>query len=145
VWNSEERRRRADNDWGYALYLGITYYGLWILAAARTLVYKKHISLTELPGSLAARGARGVPINTSSRGGGARRGFQSEVPLHGSACAPRRHREMDREATCRNRYARLHDWRGLAAARQDRRRSSRSESGPARPGLGRIREVRNGG
>jgi hypothetical protein len=48
VWNSEERRRRADNDLGYALYLGIPYYGRWILAAARMLVDKNHISLTEL-------------------------------------------------------------------------------------------------
>lgn len=48
VWNSEERRRRADNDLGYTLYLGLPYYGRWILAAARMLVDKNHISLTEL-------------------------------------------------------------------------------------------------
>ena len=48
VWNSEERRRRADNDLGYALYLGIPYYGRWILSAARMLVDKNHISLAEL-------------------------------------------------------------------------------------------------
>ncbi len=48
VWNSEERRRRADNDLGYALYLGIPYYGRWILSAARMLVDKNHVSLTEL-------------------------------------------------------------------------------------------------
>ena len=48
VLNSEERRRRADNDLGYALYLGIPYYGRWILAAARMLVDKNHISLVEL-------------------------------------------------------------------------------------------------
>ena len=48
IWNSEERRRRADNDLGYALYLGIPYYGRWILAAARMLVDKNHISLVEL-------------------------------------------------------------------------------------------------
>jgi hypothetical protein len=33
---------------GYALYLGIPYYGRWILAAARMLVDKNHISLAEL-------------------------------------------------------------------------------------------------
>jgi thiocyanate hydrolase subunit beta len=48
VWNSEERRRRADNDLGSALYLGIPYYGRWILAAARMLVDKNHVSLAEL-------------------------------------------------------------------------------------------------
>jgi len=48
VWNSEERRRRADNDVGYTLYLGVPYYGRWIWAAARMLVDKKHITLTEL-------------------------------------------------------------------------------------------------
>jgi thiocyanate hydrolase subunit beta len=48
VWNSEERRRRADNDLGYTLYLGMPYYGRWIWAAARMMVDKKHISLNEL-------------------------------------------------------------------------------------------------
>ena len=48
VWTSEERRRRADNDLGYTLYLGMPYYGRWIWSAARMLVDKKHISLTEL-------------------------------------------------------------------------------------------------
>lgn len=48
VWNSEERRRRADNDLGYTMYLGLPYYGRWIWAAARMLVDKKHIALTEL-------------------------------------------------------------------------------------------------
>ena len=48
IWNSEERRRRADNDLGYTLYLGMPYYGRWIWSAARMLVDKKHISLAEL-------------------------------------------------------------------------------------------------
>jgi hypothetical protein len=48
IWNAEERRRRADNDLGYTLYLGMPYYGRWIWAAARMLVDKNHISLTEL-------------------------------------------------------------------------------------------------
>jgi len=42
------RRRRADNDLGYTLYLGMPYYGRWIWAAARMLVDKNHISLSEL-------------------------------------------------------------------------------------------------
>jgi thiocyanate hydrolase subunit beta len=48
IWTAEERRRRADNDLGYTLYLGVPYYGRWIWSAARMLVDKKHISLTEL-------------------------------------------------------------------------------------------------
>ena len=28
VWTAEERRRRADNDLGYTLYLGVPYYGM---------------------------------------------------------------------------------------------------------------------
>ena len=48
AWNAEERRRRADNDLGYTMYLGLPYYGRWIWAAARMLVDKKHVSLNEL-------------------------------------------------------------------------------------------------
>ena len=46
AWTAEERRRRADNDLGYTLYLGMPYYGRWIWSAAKMLVDKKHISLT---------------------------------------------------------------------------------------------------
>jgi thiocyanate hydrolase subunit beta len=48
LWTAEERRRRADNDLGYTMYVGIPYYGRWIWSAARMLVDKKHISLAEL-------------------------------------------------------------------------------------------------
>jgi len=48
VWTAEERRRRADNDLGYTMYLGLPYYGRWIWSAAKMLVDKKHISLAEL-------------------------------------------------------------------------------------------------
>lgn len=58
VWNSEERRRRADNDLGYTLYLGLPYYGRWIWSAARMLVDKKHISLAELQAKIAEVKAR---------------------------------------------------------------------------------------
>ena len=47
-WTAEERRRRADNDLGYTMYLGFPYYGRWIWSAARMLVDKKHFSLAEL-------------------------------------------------------------------------------------------------
>jgi hypothetical protein len=58
LWNSEERRRRADNDLGYAMYLGLPYYGRWIWSAARMLVDKKHISLAELQAKIAEVKAR---------------------------------------------------------------------------------------
>ena len=47
-WTAEERRRRADNDLGYTMYLGMPYYGRWIWSAAKMLVDKKHITITEL-------------------------------------------------------------------------------------------------
>jgi hypothetical protein len=59
VWNSEERRRRADNDLGAALYYELPYYGRWIWAAARMLVDKNHISLIELTEKIADIKARG--------------------------------------------------------------------------------------
>jgi len=58
VWNSEERRRRADNDVGTTLYYGFPYYGRWIWSAARTLVDKKHVSLIELIEKIAVVEAR---------------------------------------------------------------------------------------
>ena len=48
AWTAEERRRRADNDLGYTMYLGMPYYGRWIWSAAKMLVDKKHISIAEL-------------------------------------------------------------------------------------------------
>jgi hypothetical protein len=58
VWNAEERRRRGNNDVGQAVYLGFPYYGRWILAAARMLVDKNLISLTELIEKIAEVKAR---------------------------------------------------------------------------------------
>lgn len=60
-WNSEERRRRADNDLGYTMYLGLPYYGRWIWSAARMLVDKNHISLAELQAKIAEVKARYKP------------------------------------------------------------------------------------
>jgi Nitrile hydratase beta subunit len=53
AWTAEERRRRADNDLGYTLYLGMPYYARWIWAAAKMLVDKKHVSLAELQEKIA--------------------------------------------------------------------------------------------
>ena len=58
VWNAEERRRRGNNDVGLSVYLGAPYYGRWILAAARMLVDKNIISLTELMDKVAEVKAR---------------------------------------------------------------------------------------
>jgi thiocyanate hydrolase subunit beta len=48
IWHSEERRRIGNVDVGRTIYLGLPYYGRWVLAAARILVDKHHITLGEL-------------------------------------------------------------------------------------------------
>ncbi|MEW5811450.1 MAG: SH3-like domain-containing protein [Actinomycetota bacterium] len=48
IWLSEERRRIGNVDVGRAEYLGLPYYGRWLLAVARVLVEKHHIGLGEL-------------------------------------------------------------------------------------------------
>jgi thiocyanate hydrolase subunit alpha/thiocyanate hydrolase subunit beta len=48
IWLSEERRRIGNVDVGRAQYLGLPYYGRWLLAVARILVEKDHLDLTEL-------------------------------------------------------------------------------------------------
>jgi hypothetical protein len=48
VWTSEERRRMGNVDVGKTLYLGVPYYGRWLLTAARVLVEKRHVTLGEL-------------------------------------------------------------------------------------------------
>jgi hypothetical protein len=58
VWNSEERRRRGNNDLGASLYYGFPYYGRWVWSAARMLIDKNHISLTELLDKVAEVKAR---------------------------------------------------------------------------------------
>jgi hypothetical protein len=47
VWNSEVRRR-AENDLGATLYYGLPYYGRWITVAAKILVDKGLITVSEL-------------------------------------------------------------------------------------------------
>ncbi len=48
VWCAEERRRMQNVDLGTTQYLGLPYYGRWLLAAARILVDGGHFTLTEL-------------------------------------------------------------------------------------------------
>lgn len=48
VWNAEERRRRQNVDLGQTIYLGMPYYGRWLMTAARIMVDKQFITLTEL-------------------------------------------------------------------------------------------------
>lgn len=48
IWTSEERRRIQNVDIGQTMYLGLPYYARWLLAAARILVEKHHITLGEL-------------------------------------------------------------------------------------------------
>jgi hypothetical protein len=48
IWTSEERRRLGNADLGRMLYLGFPYYGRWVLAVARCLIDKRHITLNEL-------------------------------------------------------------------------------------------------
>ncbi|WP_375488064.1 SH3-like domain-containing protein [uncultured Mycobacterium sp.] len=53
IWVSEERRRIGNVDVGRTNYLGLPYYARWLLAAARILVDKHHITLSELTDRLA--------------------------------------------------------------------------------------------
>lgn len=48
IWLSEERRRIGNVDVGRAEYLGLPYYGRWLLSVARVLIEKHHIALGEL-------------------------------------------------------------------------------------------------
>lgn len=48
IWVSEERRRLHNVDLGRAMYLGLPYYGRWLLALPRVLVEKHLVTLTEL-------------------------------------------------------------------------------------------------
>jgi thiocyanate hydrolase subunit beta len=47
VWTAE-MRRRAENDLGATLYYGLPYYARWLSVAAKTLVDKGLISVSEL-------------------------------------------------------------------------------------------------
>jgi thiocyanate hydrolase subunit alpha/thiocyanate hydrolase subunit beta len=58
IWLSEERRRIGNVDVGRAEYLGLPYYGRWLIAVARVLVEKHHIGLSELSERMAEVQAR---------------------------------------------------------------------------------------
>src|ERR1700675_3159367 len=58
IWLSEERRRIGNVDLGRTIYLGLPYYGRWLLAVARILVEKHHIGLSELAERMAEVKAR---------------------------------------------------------------------------------------
>ena len=48
VGNAEERTRRQNVDVGQTIYLGLPYYGRWLMTIALILVDKQHVKLTEL-------------------------------------------------------------------------------------------------
>ena len=48
VWTAEERRRRQNVDVGQTQYLGLPYYGRWLMTAALIMVDKQYVTLTEL-------------------------------------------------------------------------------------------------
>src|SRR3981189_3009011 len=48
IWVSEERRRMQNVDLGRTMYLGLPYYGRWLLAAARVLGGKYPVTLGDL-------------------------------------------------------------------------------------------------
>jgi len=60
IWMSEERRRIGNVDVGRAEYLGLPYYGRWLLSVARVLIEKHHITLGELMERMAEVKARYV-------------------------------------------------------------------------------------
>jgi thiocyanate hydrolase subunit beta len=53
VWNAEERRRRQNVEVGQTQYLGLPYYGRWLLTAAKILVDKQYVTATELQNKVA--------------------------------------------------------------------------------------------
>ena len=48
VWSAEERRRRQNVDVGQTQYLGLPYYGRWLMTAALIMVDKQYVTLSEL-------------------------------------------------------------------------------------------------
>jgi hypothetical protein len=73
IWLSEERRRMGNVDLGRTIYLGLPYYGRWLLAVARVLAEKHHIGLSELAERMAevkaryAGGLRGKPLEAKPK------------------------------------------------------------------------------
>lgn len=48
AWSAEERRRRQNVDVGQTVYLGLPYYGRWLLTCALILVDKQFVTNIEL-------------------------------------------------------------------------------------------------
>ena len=63
IWTSEERRRMGNVDLGRTQYYGLPYYGRWVLAVARVLVEKHHITLGELIERVAEVRQRHLAVN----------------------------------------------------------------------------------
>lgn len=76
IWLSEERRRMGNVDLGRTIYLGLPYYGRWLLAVARVVAEKHHIGLSELAERMAevraryADGLRGNPLQAKPKSEG---------------------------------------------------------------------------
>ena len=77
IWLSEERRRMGNVDLGRTIYLGLPYYGRWLLAVVRVLAEKHHIGLSELAERMTevkarfAGGLRGKSLEAKPRFEGA--------------------------------------------------------------------------
>ena len=73
IWLSEERRRMGNVDLGRTIYLGLPYYGRWLLAVVRVLAEKHHIGLSELAERTAevkaryASGLQGKPLEAKPK------------------------------------------------------------------------------
>ena len=109
IWLSEERRRIGNVDVGRAEYLGLPYYGRWLIAVARVLVEKHHIGLTELSERMAE-------VQQRYAGG-----------LDGKALEAKPKSEGDGSQVKRNEHAEEATVRAIRSATPDRpaRRSSR--------------------
>lgn len=53
VWTAEERRRRQNVDVGQTVYLGMPYYGRWLMTAALILIDKQFVTPIELSDKIA--------------------------------------------------------------------------------------------
>lgn len=85
IWLSEERRRIGNVDLGRAMYLGLPYYGRWLLAVARVLAEKHHIGLTELS-------ERMVEVTARYEGGLAGKTMAAEPKFEGDGSQVARNR-----------------------------------------------------
>ena len=83
IWHSEERRRIGNVDVGRTIYLGLPYYGRWVLAAARILVDKHHITLGELTDRL-------VEVKGRYEGGLAGKTLEANPKFEGDGSAVKR-------------------------------------------------------